>query len=565
MNPTFNVVCGDFNGDVGNLGGPRSNRKPTKQGRIVSKFFNEFSLFPANLMRTAKCPLNTFKGGMGSSTIDFTAVPEGLKINLSKCEVLKDNIVNTSDHYAVSAEFALQSLPSMISGPEPKGRVKWRKPNTQLRYRDLIQKEINSLITEYNLNLCPNEEVYQVIEKLVKCLNKASDKLPRVKLKRNIKPFWNSDLTELKKEKVTCYTQWKNAGRPKDPDNLLYQDHKRARKSFLNALKRLQKAYEKNEVMEVIRTASSDKNAFWKKVKKARSTKQHEVFAVRIKEGEVVYNINEVVQVWRDHFEKISLPRQSENFDNDHFIHVTNSVRDWYNENDLDEFLAGIFSVYEIRNGFKTLKKGKAVGCDGLTTEHFVHAGEDVMKLITDIINCELIRLEYIPDNFRRGTQIPLYKGKNLCPLDVNNYRGITLLTCMNKLFEVLVWERITDWWEETGIISKLQRACRQGASCIHSALILKESIATSLDTRKKVFVAYFDAAKAFDSVWTDGLFYQLHTMGITGRLWRLLFKIYIDFKCKVRLLDTYSEWYNIILRHSSGGNSLPSEVCRFH
>ena len=90
----------------------------------------------------------------------------------------------------------------------------------------------------------------------------------------------------------------------------------------------------------------------------------------------------------------------------------------------------------------KALKRGKAAGCDGLTTEHFVHAGETVITLIRDIIN-SVIRLEYIPEDFRRSTQIPLYKGKNLCPLDVNNYRGITLLTCMNKLFEILVWERL--------------------------------------------------------------------------------------------------------------------------
>ena len=39
----------------------------------------------------------------------------------------------------------------------------------------------------------------------------------------------------------------------------------------------------------------------------------------------------------------------------------------------------------------------------------------------------------------------------------------------------------------------------------------------------KKVFVAYFNVSKAFDYVWTDGLFFQLYRMGITGTLWRLL------------------------------------------
>ena len=51
----------------------------------------------------------------------------------------------------------------------------------------------------------------------------------------------------------------------------------------------------------------------------------------------------------------------------------------------------------------RALKRGKVAGCDGLSTEHFVHAGERVTALITNIIN-SVIRLEYIPENFRRGT-----------------------------------------------------------------------------------------------------------------------------------------------------------------
>ena len=124
----------------------------------------------------------------------------------------------------------------------------------------------------------------------------------------------------------------------------------------------------------------------------------------------------------------------------------------------------------------------------------------------------------------------------------------------MNKLFEVIIWERIKTWWEEEGIISPLQGACRKGSSCIHSAYILQESITTSLDTKSKVFVAYFDAAKAFDSVWTDGLFYQLHNAGLKGKTWRILYKSYEDFRYKVRLSGTYSSWYSMRCGIHQGG-----------
>ena len=267
----------------------------------------------------------------------------------------------------------------------------------------------------------------------------------------------------------------------------------------------------------------------------------------------MVYEIQEVVEVWRKHFANISQPRTSPTFNKDHFQFVTNKVSSWANETDDDEFLQNNFTEDEIRNALKILKKGKAAGFDGLTAEHLIHAEHGIVTILTCIYN-SILKHEYIPINFRRGTQIPLYKGKNSCPLDVNNYRGITLLSSMNKIFEILIWERVKGWWSDEGVISLLQGACRQGSSCLHSALILQEGIAAGLDAEKKVFVAYFDAARAFDSVWTDSLFYQLRNMGIVGKTWRLLYQSYHDFRCKVRLAGCYSDWYQMKCGIHQGG-----------
>ena len=172
--------------------------------------------------------------------------------------------------------------------------------------------------------------------------------------------------------------------------------------------------------------------------------------------------------------------------------------------------------------------------------------------------------LEYIPLNFRQSTQIPLYKGKNTCSLDQNNYRGITLLTSLNKVFEILVWERMKDCWEGEQVISPLQGACRPGKLCVHSSLILQESIAVGLGTKKKVLVTYLDVSKAFDGVWIDGLFFQLRKMGIRGRVWHMLYKL-----PKFQMQNTYMQ---LLLRlvydgmqYTSGGFSITPEVYRIH
>ena len=146
------------------------------------------------------------------------------------------------------------------------------------------------------------------------------------------------------------------------------------------------------------------------------------------------------------------------------------------------------------------------------------------------------------------GTQVPLYKGKSTCTLETNNSRVITLLTSLNKVFEILLWNRMKDCWEGDQVISHLQGACHSGKSCIHSALILQEAISVGLGTKKRVLVTYLDVSKAFDGVWIDGLFYQLHESSIVGKAWRLLY-----------LIPEKVEYDHVGLKDCLFNNSMPS------
>ena len=218
--------------------------------------------------------------------------------------------------------------------------------------------------------------------------------------------------------------------------------------------------------------------------------------------------------MWKNHFSSLCSPKDDTEYNQGHYDHVTAKVKGWYEQNEPDNFLNEKFSFSDVKEAIGKLNKGKAAGFDSITAEHLQNAGPTLISLLTAVYN-EIVHLEYIPCNFRTGTQIPLYKGKNTFPLDPNNCWGITLLTSLNKVFEMLIWNRIKDWWSNERVISPLQGACKRGMSCLHTALTLQETIAVVLDSKKKVFVAYFDVSKAFDGVWIDGLFYQIRKVGL--------------------------------------------------
>ena len=98
---TCTLLCGDFNADMGYMGGKRSNRKPTRVGKTLAGFFEELDLVAVNMTTMATGPLNTFNSGVGSSTIDYVTVPCCILDLVVGCDVLRDEIMNTSDHYAI--------------------------------------------------------------------------------------------------------------------------------------------------------------------------------------------------------------------------------------------------------------------------------------------------------------------------------------------------------------------------------------------------------------------------------------------------------------------------------
>ena len=309
------------------------------------------------------------------------------------------------------------------------------------------------------------------------------------------KPYWNRELSSLKSRKVNSYRAWVSAKRPRERDNPLYIQYTHDKNLFHKTIKKLAKSYEDAEIRKIVKTAEVSRNSFWKMISTARNSKSSGVSAIKRTDKVVVHEMDQVLMVWAEHFKKIGTPKEATNYDQRHFDFVTDFVARHNDANDLDQFLTEPFTMEEVHKGIKTLHLGKAPGFDNVMTEHLLYAGPMVVYLLCDLYNGICTR-EYIPLCFKRGIQVPLYKGKDTCVLDPNNYRGITLLSIFNKLFEVLLWQRLKPWWVENRVISELQGACRGGASCLHTAFNLKETVATSMENYDKCFVSFFDVAK---------------------------------------------------------------------
>ena len=98
----------------------------------------------------------------------------------------------------------------------------------------------------------------------------------------------------------------------------------------------------------------------------------------------------------------------------------------------------------EIRKSIANLKNGDSSGLDKIKNE-YIKASTDKM-LPTYLLLFNLIYEHGIlPESWTTGTIKPIYKNKG--PVnDPNNYRPITVLSCMSKLFSSVINTKLTNY-----------------------------------------------------------------------------------------------------------------------
>ena len=119
---------------------------------------------------------------------------------------------------------------------------------------------------------------------------------------------------------------------------------------------------------------------------------------------------------------------------------------------------------------------------------------------------------------------------------DIGNYRGITLLNVIGKIFERLLLNRWIPKFRLLDIPNAFQFAYQENKSSVLSGFVLQEMVHHNVEKGSKVYCCFLDSSKAFGTVWLEGLFFKLFNIGIKGKSWRILRKWYQKMRCCVSL-----------------------------
>ena len=112
----------------------------------------------------------------------------------------------------------------------------------------------------------------------------------------------------------------------------------------------------------------------------------------------------------------------------------------------------------------------------------------------------------------------PLYKKND--PLDVKNYRPVSILPLLSKVLERILCQQLSEHFE---MIFNDYSAFRKKHGCQTILLKFLEDWKKSLDNKEYVAAILMDLSKAFDCLPHRLLTYKLHAYGVTERSTKLI------------------------------------------
>ena len=196
----------------------------------------------------------------------------------------------------------------------------------------------------------------------------------------------------------------------------------------------------------------------------------------------------------------------------------------------------------QIETEVKELNSKKAPGVDGIPA-NIIKESIDILKpTLTKLFNFS-VEMQHFPNDLKYANVTPLFKKNE--DIDKTNYRPISILPSISKIFERLMFKQITAFVENK--ISHYLCGFRKGYNTQHALLRLIDQINKSLDRKEKVGILMMDLSNAFDCISHDLLIAKLSAYGIETCSLRLIYSYLKDRKQRVKINSDYSTWKDVL------------------
>ena len=168
------------------------------------------------------------------------------------------------------------------------------------------------------------------------------------------------------------------------------------------------------------------------------------------------------------------------------------------------KFAFQLVSTEDVKKVIKDLKTNKSVG--GEIATQILKESEFTFKTLGNCINQSLKTTGEFPGSLKLGNLTPIYKKDD--PLDKSNYRPVSILPLLSKVYERIIYKQLSQHAEQ--FLNKILCGFRKTHSTQHALFKLLQSWQKELDYGGFVGTILMDLSKAYDCISHELLVFKL-------------------------------------------------------
>jgi len=424
----------------------------------MDKKVNEYGLKLLNLCNASDvCILNgrsfydkgkgmlTYCNKNGKSTIDYVLASKYALYKVCYFEILPFNCYSDHSMLCFNLKVNINMNTDLISSDVECKRfiTKWNED-----FKDAFIDNLNTYDTLYELNDITDKlvncneqrDVDQIIKEFTDVLlSSGSDHIRELtikqkgdndrcyKFKQNNSSWYDKDCYEQRKIFEEYEKRYWQTGLDEDRVMMCQQ-----RNFYRKLCREKSTQFKRIEAERLVTLSRTDSKAFWKKIKGKRNEDRGS--------GCNFY----------EHFK--GLANMESRVGDEGKKEIEEEGIENYSH--YSEILDAPVGMNEIETAIKGLKRNKAAGQDNVVNEFLLNSSVGIKLFLLVLFNT-ILELEYFPSEWALGKVIPIFKKGD--KKDVNNYRGITIISCLAKLFTKIMNDRLTKWADSENIISEAQ------------------------------------------------------------------------------------------------------------
>ncbi len=492
----------------------------------------------------------TFHGQNGSSTIDY-----GIVTNTLFQQILYFH-VEAPDPWSDHSLTKLCIKLPWVNGGLLKSRnkeqpgchgFKWTQssPNafTEILKSDVLQSDIQQVLARiYKLNEGDTDQLSNDVANIYQKASYLSLKLKQPRRKQAHRR--NKYTATQEKEYVNLKNQLKSLGilLQKYPTNPYIRGQFYHLKRNFNSILKKANIKKRETILNKIQELE-DKNpaAFWNLVNSLRNKKTNE----EVIDPEVFY----------EYFKQLHAGAGNVHHDHNFKAKIDNMISKLAGNNWVN-ILDKSISQDELKKVVPQLKNRKASSFDHITNEMIKHSVNSLSGILLKLFN-HILHSECFPKAWVDGYINPLFKKGDV--FDPSNYRGITISTCLGKLFTRLLNNRFMEFLIKNKIIHENQIGFTPGKRTTDHIFVLKTLLDQTKYSKKHLYMCFVDLKAAFDTVWHNGLVYKLIKINTSIKFVNIIKNMYSKIKACVKHNEGYTDSFPVSVGTRQGCNLSPA------